>query len=101
VVDGEIVVGGDSGLDFDALLQRIHPARSRIELLARRTPATYVAFDLLARGDRDLRGVPFEQRRASSKRSSAPAPTRAPRPPPEPRSFSPHRPRTPPRPRAG
>jgi ATP-dependent DNA ligase len=64
VVDGEIVVVGDSGLDFDALLQRIHPARSRIELLARRTPATYVAFDLLARGDRDLRGVPFEQRRA-------------------------------------
>jgi ATP-dependent DNA ligase len=64
VVDGEIVVGHPGGLDFDALLQRIHPARSRIERLAHETPATFVAFDLLARDERDIRKVPLEQRRA-------------------------------------
>ncbi len=64
VVDGEIVITGDRGLDFDALLQRIHPAASRVELLARTTPASFVAFDLLAVGDRDLRAEPFRARRA-------------------------------------
>ena len=48
VLDGEIVIAGPSGLDFDALLQRIHPADSRIRLLASTTPASFVAFDLLA-----------------------------------------------------
>ena len=63
VVDGEIVVTGPSGLDFDALLQRIHPARSRIEKLSGETPASFVAFDLLALDDRDLRPVAFSSRR--------------------------------------
>ena len=65
VIDGEIVVPDPSlgRLDFEALQQRIHPAESRIKLLARRTPAHYVAFDLLALGDRDLTAEPFRVRR--------------------------------------
>ena len=65
VVDGEIVVftSDGEGLDFDALLQRIHPAASRVARLSKETPASFVAFDLLAQGDRDLRGQPFEARR--------------------------------------
>lgn len=63
VLDGEIVVVTERGLDFDVLQQRIHPAASRIEMLARTTPAAFVAFDLLASGDRDLTGEPFEERR--------------------------------------
>jgi ATP-dependent DNA ligase len=64
VVDGEVVVTGPAGLDFDALQQRIHPAASRVRLLAEQTPASFVAFDLLALGDEDLRQVPFSTRRA-------------------------------------
>lgn len=64
VVDGEIVIGGPGGLDFDALLNRIHPAASRVALLAEATPASFVAFDLLALGDDDLRARPFSERRA-------------------------------------
>src|SRR5690348_12390221 len=64
VVDGEIVIAGDHGLEFDALLQRIHPAASRVTLLASSTPASFVAFDLLAVGDRDVREEPFRVRRA-------------------------------------
>ncbi len=64
VVDGEIVVVGDDGLDFDALQQRIHPADSRVRMLAETMPASFVAFDLLALGDEDLRGRPFSERRA-------------------------------------
>jgi ATP-dependent DNA ligase len=64
VVDGEIVIAGEKGLDFDALLQRIHPAASRVDMLARTTPASFVAFDLLALGPRDLRPAPFSERRA-------------------------------------
>jgi ATP-dependent DNA ligase len=64
VVDGELVITGAGGLDFDALSQRIHPAASRVAMLARETPASFVAFDLLAIGDRDLREKPFFQRRA-------------------------------------
>ena len=63
VVDGEIVIAGSAGLDFEALLQRIHPAESRIRLLARQTPASFVAFDLLALGADDLRARPFAERR--------------------------------------
>jgi ATP-dependent DNA ligase len=63
VVDGEVVVAGPRGLDFDALSQRLHPADSRVRMLAAKTPASFVAFDLLALGARDLRGEPFERRR--------------------------------------
>src|SRR3974390_3303777 len=63
VVDGEIVIAGPGGLDFDALSQRIHPAKSRIDLLARTTPASLVAFDLLALGDTDFRAQNYADRR--------------------------------------
>jgi ATP-dependent DNA ligase len=63
VVDGEIVIATDDGLDFDALLQRIHPADSRVQRLAAETPASFVAFDLLALGDSDLTEQPFSDRR--------------------------------------
>src|SRR5690625_15805 len=64
VVDGEIVIVTDDRLDFEALLQRIHPAESRVRLLAGQTPASFVAFDLLALGDEDLTGLPMSERRA-------------------------------------
>jgi ATP-dependent DNA ligase len=64
VLDGEIVVAGPDGLEFDALSQRIHPAASRVAALARSTPASFVAFDVLAVGDDDLRPAPFTERRA-------------------------------------
>ena len=63
VLDGEIVIAGVSGLEFDALQQRIHPAASRIELLSRTTPASFVAFDLLALDDSDLQAEPYAARR--------------------------------------
>lgn len=63
VLDSEIVVVTESGLDFDALGQRIHPADSRVRRLAVETPASLVAFDLIALGDDDLRTVPFARRR--------------------------------------
>jgi ATP-dependent DNA ligase len=71
VIDGEIVIAGDGGLDFWALQQRIHPAASRVDMLAGKTPASFVAFDLLALGDEDLTGRPFEQRRAALERALA------------------------------
>jgi ATP-dependent DNA ligase len=73
VVDGEIVVANReaTGLDFEALLQRIHPADSRVQLLARQTPAVLVVFDLLALGDEDLTGRPFVERRAALEESVA------------------------------
>ena len=64
VVDGEIVIVGAGGLDFEALLLRIHPAASRVKLLAAQTPASFVAWDLLALGDEDLRESPLMVRRA-------------------------------------
>ena len=65
VIDGEIVIPDGDGrrLDFEALLQRIHPAQSRVRLLAEQTPAAFVAFDLLALGDEDFTAAPFAQRR--------------------------------------
>src|ERR1700684_428956 len=65
VLDGEIVIAGPHGLEFDALSRRIHPAEKRIRLLAESTPASFVAFDLLAEGDRSLLEVPYAQRRAA------------------------------------
>ncbi|WP_026537980.1 ATP-dependent DNA ligase [Arthrobacter sp. 9MFCol3.1] len=71
VVDGEIILVAASGdrLDFDALQQRIHPAASRVKLLAEQTPARFVAFDLLALGDEDLTGKPFSERRRQLERA--------------------------------
>src|SRR2546423_2193739 len=65
VVDGEIVVVTGTGLDFDALQNRLHPAGSRVRKLAAETPASFVAFDLLALGERDLTSEPFSKRRAA------------------------------------
>jgi ATP-dependent DNA ligase len=66
VIDGEIVIDAPNGQqDFGALQQRIHPAASRIEMLAEQTPARYVAFDLLARDDELLLALPFAERRAA------------------------------------
>ena len=67
-LDGELVVVGAAGLDFDALQQRIHPAASRILLLSESTPVTYVAFDLLAEGGEDLRPLPLSERRSRLER---------------------------------
>jgi ATP-dependent DNA ligase len=64
VLDGELVVANERGLDFDALQLRQHPAASRVNKLAIEIPASYVAFDLLALGDRSLLDVPFGDRRA-------------------------------------
>jgi ATP-dependent DNA ligase len=77
VVDGEIVVPDPTRgrLDFEALQQRIHPAESRVKLLAQRTPAHYVVFDLLALGDRDLTGEPFRDRRRALEQVLAGAPS--------------------------
>ncbi|PVE71299.1 ATP-dependent DNA ligase [Microbacterium testaceum] len=68
LIDGEVVVArGEAGaqrLDWESLSQRIHPAASRVNMLAEETPAMFIAFDLLARGERDLQGEPFAERRA-------------------------------------
>ncbi len=78
VVDGEIIVVGASGdrLDFEALQQRIHPAASRVNRLAKETPARFVAFDLLSLGDTDLTAQSFAERRAAleAARAGAAAP---------------------------
>ena len=63
VVDGEIVCVREGRTDFDALSQRIHPAASRVNLLAEQTPCELVAFDLLAWGGEDLRARPYDERR--------------------------------------
>jgi ATP-dependent DNA ligase len=65
VIDGEIVIATPAGLDFEALQQRIHPADSRVRLLAEQTPASFIAFDLLALGDTDYTDRPFSERRAA------------------------------------
>jgi ATP-dependent DNA ligase len=63
VLDGEIVIATPSGLDFEVLQLRIHPAASRVKLLAQQTPASIVFFDLLCEGERDLCSQPFQERR--------------------------------------
>jgi len=63
VLDGEIVIARNGALDFEVLQLRLHPAASRVKLLAQETPASMVFFDLLCEGDRDLRSEPFEDRR--------------------------------------
>src|SRR5437660_724195 len=76
VLDGEIVIVKNDGLDFDALQLRLHPAASRVNLLSQQTPSSFVFFDLLCHEDRDLRGEPFQARRREleSLISSAPPP---------------------------
>jgi ATP-dependent DNA ligase len=69
VTDGEIVIAGSRGLEFEALLLRIHPAASRVKMLAQESPASYVAFDLLALGADDLRGRPLADRREKLERA--------------------------------
>ncbi len=73
VVDGELVVPTAHGLDFDQLGQRIHPAASRVEMLSRATPASFVAFDLLALDDLDLRPLPLSARRDTLEQLLGPA----------------------------
>ena len=70
VVDGEIVIATPDGLDFDALQMRLHPAASRVAKLARDTPSSFVAFDVLAAGGTDLRGRP--QTRSQGRARTAP-----------------------------
>ena len=73
VLDGEIVIARGEALDFEALQLRLHPAASRVKLLAEQIPASIVFFDLLCEGDRDLRGMPFQERRAILERLLAKA----------------------------
>jgi ATP-dependent DNA ligase len=71
VVDGEIVIAGPRGLDFDALQLRLHPAASRVAKLAKETPSSFVAFDALAADGEDLRGAPQRERRVRLERALA------------------------------
>lgn len=68
VLDGEIVIMGERGLEFDTLQLRLHPAESRVRMLAKATPAAFVAFDLLAEGGEDLMKAPFGERRGRLER---------------------------------
>ena len=73
VVDGEIVIARDGSLDFEALQLRLHPAASRVRLLAGQIPASVVFFDLLCEGDRNLCKAPFRERRAALESLIAPS----------------------------
>jgi ATP-dependent DNA ligase len=75
VADGELVIRGAGGLDFDRLQLRLHPAASRVRKLAAECPACVVLWDLLALGDEDLRGRPFAERRARLERCVTPSET--------------------------
>lgn len=75
VLDGEIVIMGKDGLEFETLQQRIHPAESRVLKLSVETPAVFVAFDMLAEGADDLRGVPFSERHAHLQKVAAGRPS--------------------------
>jgi ATP-dependent DNA ligase len=68
VLDGELVIAGADGLDFEALQMRIHPAASRVEMLSKEIPVSVVFWDLLCEGERDLRGLPFRERREALQR---------------------------------
>ncbi|MGI8695600.1 MAG: ATP-dependent DNA ligase [Mycobacteriales bacterium] len=71
VIDGEVVIATDAGLDFDALQQRIHPAVSRVTMLSQTTPASFIAFDVLALGEDDYTRRPFAERRAALEQALA------------------------------
>jgi ATP-dependent DNA ligase len=68
ILDGELIIPLDDGYSFDALLQRIHPAASRVKRLAAETPASFVAFDLLRSADADIAALPLSQRRSALER---------------------------------
>lgn len=74
VLDGEIIILAGAGMDFDLLQLRLHPAASRVNMLAGQTPASLVVFDLLAEGDEDLRPQPLRERRRRLERLLAHAP---------------------------
>ena len=74
VLDGEIVIFTGAGTDFDAMTQRIHPAASRVNMLAAEQPSTYIAFDLLADGDESLIEVPLKDRRRRLEKLLGPKP---------------------------
>ncbi|MFL6156954.1 MAG: ATP-dependent DNA ligase, partial [Marmoricola sp.] len=69
VLDGELFVSIGPRLEFEVLQERIHPAASRITLLSEQTPASFVAFDLLALGDKDLTPLPFSDRRSAMEKA--------------------------------
>lgn len=73
VVDGEIVIATAKGLDFDALQLRLHPAASRVNMLAKKIPSSFIAFDLLAKGVRDVRDQPLSRRRKDLESSIRPS----------------------------
>ena len=73
ILDGEIVIAGPRGLDFDALQMRLHPAASRVAKLAKETPSSFVAFDLLAADGKSVMEKPQEERRAALERLLAKA----------------------------
>ncbi len=75
VIDGEIVYAGPRGLEFDTLQLRLHPAASRVAKLSKEIPACFVAFDILARDDSDLRGKPLSERRSDLLHSIAAVPS--------------------------
>ena len=68
VLDGEVVIMGKDGLEFETLQLRLHPAESRVRMLSKQTPAAFVAFDMLAEGADDLMKTPFAERRARLER---------------------------------
>ena len=74
VLDGEIVIFTGAGTDFDAMTQRIHPAASRVNMLAAEQPSTYIAFDLLADGDESLIATPLKARRQRLEKLLGPKP---------------------------
>src|SRR5437588_8947794 len=74
VLDGEIVIFTGYGTDFDAMTNRIHPAASRVNMLAKEQPATFIAFDLLADGDESLLEVPLRERRPRLEKLLGPKP---------------------------
>jgi ATP-dependent DNA ligase len=74
ILDGEVVIASDGALQFESLLLRIHPAASRVKMLAAETPASFVAFDLLADADGDLRDAPLRERRARLEKVAEGAP---------------------------
>ena len=65
ILDGELIIQLEEGCSFDSLLQRIHPAASRVKHLAEETPANFIAFDLLRLADKDLSALPLVERRSS------------------------------------